>query len=301
MKLAVTGATGFIGSRLLERVSRTDIEVRALTRRGMRQRRNVTWVQGALDDRESLDELVRGTDGVIHIAGLLTSRRAADFEAVNVTGTAAVVDAAKAAGVGRFVHVSTLAARHPEISLYGASKARAEEVVRASGLSHAIVRPPAVYGPGDKETLDLFRMAKYGLVLLPSRGRLSLIHVDDLTELLLALASPDAPSSLLLEPDEGRPGGLSQREFAAQLGTAIGHRNLALKVPNIALRAGALIDGIVRRGSAKLTPDRAAYFAHDNWVSDPSRAVPDSLWRPTIMAEQGLPDTAQWYRENGWL
>jgi nucleoside-diphosphate-sugar epimerase len=301
MKLAITGATGFIGSRLLERMVHQDLRVSALTRRGMRPRRNVTWVQGALDDSASLAELVGGADAVIHIAGLLTSRKAADFEAVNVAGTAAVVDTAKAAGVQRFVHVSTLAARHPEISLYGASKARGEDAVSGSGLAHAIVRPPAVYGPGDKETLDLFRMAKYGLVLLPSSGRLSLIHADDLADLLLTLAQPRLPSPLLLEPDEGRPDGLSQREFAALLGTAVGHRNLALKVPNVALRIGAIVDGVLRGGKAKLTPDRAAYFAHEDWVADPARAVPGNIWRPRIKAEQGLAETAAWYRDNGWL
>ena len=75
------------------------------------------------------------------------------------------------------------------------SKARAEELVQSSGLDWAIVRPPAVYGPGDKETLELFRMAKRGLILLPPKGRLSLIHVDDLARLLLA-----SPSRL---PEEG--------------------------------------------------------------------------------------------------
>ncbi len=75
--------------------------------------------------------------------------------------------AATAGGVQRFVHVSSLAAREPKLSMYGASKARAEELVRCSGLDWAIVRPPAVYGPGDKETLELFRMAKLGLMLMP--------------------------------------------------------------------------------------------------------------------------------------
>ena len=68
-----------------------------------------------------------------------------------------------------------------------------------------IVRPPAVYGPGDRETLELFRMAKLGLMLMPPKGRVSVIHADDLARLLLALAAPDAPSNILIEPDDGKP------------------------------------------------------------------------------------------------
>ena len=295
----MTGGTGFIGSRLLDRAAEARHTVRALARRAMRPRRGVTWIDGALDQPESLAALVQGSDAVIHIAGLLNGRTKAQFDAVNVDGTAAVARAAREAGIRRFVHVSSLAARHPEISLYGASKAESEKLVEQSGLDFAIVRPPAVYGPGDKETFDLFRMAKYRLALLPSNGRLSLIHVDDLADLLLALVGPGAPSSLIVEPDDGAS--LTQREFAGKLGAAFGHRNLAIRVPKFALRAGAAIDGLVRRGRATLTPDRAAYFAHEDWAADPRRAVPQSLWKPRISADQGLRATAHWYRDHGWL
>ena len=120
----------------------------------------------------------------------------------------------------RFVHVCSLAAREPRLSQYGASKARAEELVEASPLSLAIVRPPAVYGPGDRETLELFKMAGRGLVLLPPTGRLSVIHVDDLARLLLALADPACPERLLVEPDDGRRG-LESCEFGQALGRAL--------------------------------------------------------------------------------
>lgn len=299
MKIAVTGGTGFIGSRLLDRVSETGHRFRALTRRAMRPRRGVAWMDGALDQPDSLKALVQGCDAVIHIAGLLNGRTVAEFETVNVEGTKAIVTAAKDAGIRRFVHVSSLAARHPEISMYGASKARSEEIVQASGLDYTIVRPPAVYGPGDKETLDLFRMARLGIVLLPSAGRLSLIHVDDLVSLLLALCSGDAPSSLIVEPSDGAD--FSQREFARKLGSAVGRSNLALRVPGLVLRAGARIDEFVRGREAKLTRDRAAYFAHPDWTADPAKGVPHSLWRPSIPTDDGLAATARWYRDHGWI
>src|SRR4029078_11969889 len=101
---------------------------------------------------------------------------------------------------------------------------------------YAIVRPPAVYGPGDRETFELFRMAKRGIVLLPPEGRLSLIHVDDLARLLLALADKAAPAGLMVEPDDGRHGGWSHAEFGRALGAALGRRvaPLCLSAPILA-------------------------------------------------------------------
>jgi nucleoside-diphosphate-sugar epimerase len=209
--------------------------------------------------------------------------------------------AATAGGVRRFVHVSSLAAREPKLSLYGASKARAEELVYGSGLDWAIVRPPAVYGPGDRETHELFRMARLGLMLMPPKGRVSLIHVDDLARLLLALAAPAAPSTILIEPDDGKPGGWTHREFARTLGEAVGTRPAIVSFPGILLRVAARADQLLRREKAKLTVDRAAYFSHRNWVVEPKRACPPDLWRAEINTAQGLAATADWYREQGWL
>jgi nucleoside-diphosphate-sugar epimerase len=301
VKLAVTGGTGFVGSRLLDEAVADGHEVRALTRRPTEARANVHWVRGALDDPGALAELVTGADAVIHVAGVLTGRTAADFDKANVDGTRAMLDAAKAAGVGRFVHVSSVAAREPQLSFYGASKARSEELVAASGLPFAIVRPPAVYGPGDRETLDLFRMAKLGVVLLPPTGRLSLIHVDDLVRLLLALGEASAPGGQIIEPDDGRRGGWSHKEFAQALGTAVGRRGISVSVPPGLLKLGAKADRLVRGDKAKLTADRAAYFSHSDWVVDPSRAAAFKLWQPRIATQDGLAATAKWYREQGWL
>jgi nucleoside-diphosphate-sugar epimerase len=209
--------------------------------------------------------------------------------------------AATAGGVRRFVHVSSLAAREPKLSQYGGSKAKAEELVHSSGLDWAIVRPPAVYGPGDKETLELFRMAKLGLMLMPPKGRVSVIHADDLARLLLALADPEAPATILVEPDDGKPGGWTHREFARALAAAVGTRAAIISSPGILLRLAARADQLLRGEKAKLTADRAAYFSHRNWVVEPKRACPPRLWQPRIETLQGLADTAAWYREQGWL
>ena len=301
LTLAVTGGTGFVGGRLLDLAVDAGHQVRALTRRPQPPRDGVVWIDGALDRPDSLLSLVAGADAMIHVAGVINADAAA-FEAGNVVGTGAILAAAEAEGVARFVHVSSLAAREPALSLYGASKARSEVLVEASPLSSAIVRPPAVYGPGDRETLDLFRMARRGFVMLPPLGRLSLIHVDDLARLLLALANPASPAGLTIEPDDGREGGWSHNGFAFALAEAFGRKRVVtLSAKPFFLRFAARVDRLVRGTNAKLTPDRVAYFCHPDWVASPLNAPPPDLWTARIDTDQGLADTARWYRAQRWL
>jgi len=299
LKIAVTGGTGFVGARLVAALQRGGHQVRALTRRSQDDSEGLTWVAGSLEDADSLARLAEGTDTLIHVAGVINADEAG-FEAGNVLGTAAVLVAAEAQGVPRFIHVSSLAAREPQLSRYGASKARSEDLVRESGLNFAIVRPPAVYGPGDLETLELFRMAKRGLILLPPEGRLSLIHADDLADLLVALAAAKNPPRLA-EPDDGKPAGWTHRELAAALAEAVGRKSIALTMPRTAMRLGALLDGLIRRDGAKLTPDRVAYFCHPDWVADPALAPPASLWQAAIDTREGLRATREWYQEHRLL
>jgi nucleoside-diphosphate-sugar epimerase len=301
VRIAVTGSTGFVGARLLRLAVEHGYEVTALTRRSQNERHGVTWVQGALDNRQALQRLVDGADAVIHVAGVISAPDAAGFEAGNVTGTLALLAAATASGVHRFVHVSSLAAREPKLSLYGASKARSEELVQRSGLDWAIVRPPAIYGPGDRETLDLFKAARLGLVPLPPKGRISLIHADDLSQLLLALAAQGGPSKLIVEPDDGRPNGWTHHAFAAALAAAQDRRALSLSLPAGLVRLGARIDGLLRGRKAKLTSDRAAYFCHPDWTVDPARRPAEDFWRAQIATPEGLAQTARWYERQGWL
>jgi uncharacterized protein YbjT (DUF2867 family) len=301
LTLAITGATGFVGGRLLDLALAEGHRVRALTRQPQEPRDGVTWIDGSLDRPDSLSELANGAESVIHVAGVINARDPAGFEAGNVTGTAAMVDAAEKAGAKRFVHVSSLAAREPKLSIYGATKAGSEALVSASPLPVAIVRPPAVYGPGDRETLELFKMAKRGFVLLPPEGRISLIHVNDLARLLLALADPAAPKGLLVEPDDGRHRGWSHEEFGKALGKALGRRVMTMATPRPILNFCARLDQLARGDKAKLTADRVAYFCHPDWMVDPGRGAPETLWTPEVDTVQGLAETAKWYREAGWL
>jgi nucleoside-diphosphate-sugar epimerase len=301
MKLAVTGGTGFVGSHLIDVALAAGHEVKALTRRDQPVREGIEWIPGDLQDRSALEQLVGDADAVIHAAGVISGHNAETFELGNVGGTLSMLAAATAGGVHRFVHVSSLAAREPKLSLYGESKHRAEELIRGSGLDWVMVRPPAVYGPGDKETLELFRMAKLGLMLMPPHGHVSVIHADDLARLLLALAEYSAPIGILVEADDGKPHGWTHRQFARALGRAVGTRPAIVSSPGVFLRLAARADQLIRGPRAKLTIDRAAYFSHRNWVVHPNLAPPPGLWEPQIPTEEGLKETAAWYRDKGWL
>ena len=300
MTIAVTGGTGFVGAHLLRMASEQGYGIRALTRRPVASPDGITWIEGALDRPESLRSLAEGADAVVHIAGLISGSRA-EFEAVNAGGTANMIEAARSAGVQRFIHISTLAAREPELSNYGWSKCETERIVKASGLDWTIVRPPAVFGPGDRETLELFKMAKRGLVALPPRGRFSVIHVEDLCRLILALL--DAPENIgsIYEPDDGREGGWDNRHFARTLGRLFGKRATTIAMPRLVLAGAARLDRLFRRGGAKLTPDRVSYFCHPDWVTRAERRPPATLWQPEVRTATGLKATAEWYRQHGWL
>lgn len=304
MIVALTGATGFVGQAVLDEAAKRDTAVRALTRRSQKPRAGVEWLDGDLDDPGALARLVAGADCVVHVAGLTTATDAAAFHRANVAGTQNVLRASQEAGIPRFVFVSSLSAREPELSAYGASKAEAESLVEASALGWTIVRPPGVYGPRDVDYLEMFKTARWGFVPLPPPGASSIIHVADLARLLLALC--DAPAGLvegqLFEPDDGRPGGWQHRELARAIGVALGRgRVFSPHLPKPAMMLAARADGVLRGSRARLTSDRVGYMAHADWVARPSHAVPKELWEAEITGAAGLAETALWYRENGWL
>ena len=291
MTLALTGATGFVGGSVVAIVTQP---VRALTRRARLGQANITWIAGDLSDAAGLARLCEGATTVLHIAGVVNAPTRAVFDSGNVAGTAAVLAAAQAAGVRRFVHVSSLAAREPQLSMYGASKAEAETLVQSSALDWVIVRPPGVYGPADAEMLDIYKLAARGLYIAPP-GRISLIHVDDLARALLALTS-GGPSRAILEIDDGAANGHSHPEFAHAIGAALRKSVRVIPLPLSMLHLAARL-GL----SAKLTRDRARYIAHPDWVARGGNAALAALWTPQIDLITGVTDTVDGYRARNWL
>lgn len=296
--VALTGATGFVGAETLDQLLAAGFEVRALVRRPQADRPGVAWVAGALDDAAALDALMLGADLVLHIAGVVNAPDRAAFEAGNIAGTAGVIAAMKRAGLARLIHVSSFAARQPDLSDYCWSKHGAEEHVRASGLDWTMVRPPAVYGPRDTEFREVLRAARFGILPIPPAGRASMIHVRDLARVLVALCGEagDAYAGTLWEVDDGTPDGLSHRDLAAAIGRALGKRVIALPLPQKILLVFAAMDRAVRGPRAKLTRDRVRYMCHPDWAVDPAKRPPADFWRAEISTDTGLAEVAATFR-----
>ena len=302
MRIALTGGTGFVGQTLIDLALSGGHSLICLARSPQKPKEGVTWVQGDLADKRALATLVGDADLVIHVAGVVNAPDAKGFAQGNVTGTLNLVEACVSASLSRFVFVSSLSAREPRLSDYGASKARAEKLVKASGLDWTIVRPPAIYGPRDTEMLELFRAAKWGVVPTPKEGRASVIHVRDLGRLLLALMpGGEGVTGHVFEPDDGKCGGWDHYELARAIGWAMGRRPRILALSRKTMERAAKVDMFFRRKKAKLTMDRAAYFSHPDWVVGVGGKVPRTLWQPRIETREGLKVTAGWYREQGWV
>lgn len=299
--IGITGASGFVGQTLLRTAREQGFAVRALTRTPRTDTDGISWIEGALDQPATLVRLATSCDAIIHVAGVVNAPDKTGFVTGNVTGTAALTAAACVACATRFIHVSSLAAREPALSHYGASKAEAEHIVMGSALDWTIVRPPAIYGPGDRDMLDIYKMARRGFVTVPPKGATSLIEVSDLARLLLRLVDCDQAISQIYEVDDGKPGGWSHTDYAKAIGDAVGRRVLTIATPAPAMRFGAKIDRMFRGGGARLTADRAAYFCHPDWVINADRRIPSDIWQPHVETRAGLAATAAAYRAAGWL
>ena len=299
--IAITGATGFVGSSLMKLAVERGWHVRALTRSPQAPQEGVDWITGALDQPDSLSRLVEGSSAVIHVAGVVTAPDRAGFIAGNIDGTRALVTAAEQAGIKRFIHVSSLSAREPGLSNYGWSKAEGEDAVTASALDWTIIRPPAIYGPGDREMLDLYKMAKLGVVPQSPTRRLSLIEVSDLARLLLILLDHPETIHALYDADDGRAGGWDRHEFGQMIARGVGRKAITIGLPGPLLLIAAKLDQAIRGRGAKLTSDRAAYLCHPNWVISETNRVPPAIWTAQVETAAGLRKTAEAYRSAGWL
>ena len=308
---AVTGATGFIGRHLVPALANAGWRVRLLLRRepvdpvGRGVRPEV--VAGELGQPAALSRLVEGADAIIHVAGLIKAARRSQFYRVNRDGTESLARiAANEAPGARFLHVSSLAAREPTLSNYAASKRAGEEAaLTLRGAQATVLRPPAVYGPGDRETLVFFQLARGRLVpmLGPPAARSALIHVEDLVSLLVALAA-GPPQGRVITAADARPQGYSWAEVLGAAARAVGNPNPKLfAAPWPLLRGVAAVGDVARLfGSASmLSSQKLRELRHPDWsVSEAEWARP-AAWQPRYDLESGFAETADWYRQAGWL
>ena len=304
--VAVTGATGFLGRRLVTRLNARGWRVRILARNPTAQ---ATWdgrtpeiVVGDLDDMDALSRLAAGADAVIHAAGLIKARSRAEFFAVNEQGAHRV---AVAAGGRRLIGVSSLAAREPGLSDYAASKRAGEEAIDAvAGASSTIVRPPAVYGPGDRETLSLFKAARGPIAFAPAGGhaRVAVAEADDVADVILDLLEACSPARMVTIGGD-RPRGYRWGELIAAAARAVGGDPTVVVAPPWLVKvAGACseIAGRWRENPPIFTLGKAREALHPDWsVSAAEQGV--TADRAYTALADGFARAVAWYRLHGWL
>lgn len=302
--IALTGGTGFVGNHVVNVLTRHNSSLRLLARNPARSAslpRNVEVVHGSLEDDEALEELVATSDTVVHCAGSVRGATPEQFDQVNVEGTARLVRIARANGCRRFLLLSSLAAREPQLSPYASSKHGGEEALKngAGNMIWAALRPPAVYGPGDTEMLPLFHLMARGIapVFGPADARFSLIFAPDLAEAIAAWAECGDPPSGVFEIDDGKPGGYGWEEITNTIRAITGKPVRRIRVPAAVLRVPAAINWLLGRyfGRAPmLTPGKIRELRHPDWVC---RRAPefDALgWQPEHSLAQGLVATPGW-------
>ena len=308
---AVTGATGFLGGYIVGALITAGWQVRILARRAgdhpQLAGQNFETVLGDLSGRRALDSLVDGADAVIHAAGLIKAPDAAAFRAVNVGGTANLAAALNdCQSPKHLILVSSMVAREPRLSAYAESKSQSEKTL--SALRHgrwSVVRPCAVYGPWDPETLAIFRSAVRGIFPLagPRRGRIALIHASDAARGIVSLCDNDG-SGRVFELTDRRVDGYSWDEIAGAMEEAVGNKVLKLPLPAVAVHATAAVNMLTARligRTPMLTPGKAREILHADWGSAVERQPPRSLWQAAIGLSEGFLATASWYRERRWL
>ena len=309
--VALTGASGFIGQHLVPELARAGYRLRLLLRRepAVSHWQGITpqVVSGSLDEPGALDRLVEGADLVVHLAGLIKAAKAAQFFSVNRDASARLADSARRlAPDAHFLLISTLAAREPSLSDYAASKRGAEDVVLDTlGQRVTVLRPPAVYGPGDPETLRFFQLARMRRVALMggADARIAMIHVQDLCRLIAGLLE-SLPGGRVVSAADGRPAGYRWDELMGAAARAVGNTTPRfIEVPKSLLSGMALLGDVARKmGSASmLNSQKLRELRHPDWsVSALELALPAN-WAPRFDLDAGFADAVRWYRRAGWL
>ncbi|EPU6500059.1 NAD-dependent epimerase/dehydratase family protein [Escherichia albertii] len=295
--VAVTGATGFIGKYIIDNLVNRGFHVRALTRTPRAHASDsLIWVNGSLEDAHSLTELVAGANAVVHCAGQVRGHKEEIFTHCNVDGSLRLMQAAKENGLcQRFLFISSLAARHPELSWYARSKYEAEQKLAAIAgeIALGVFRPTAVYGPGDKELKPLFDWMLRGL--LPRLGapetQLSFLHVSDLAQAVGQWLCADTVQTQTYELCDGVAGGYDWQRVQQLAADARQGPVRMLGIPLPLLICLADISTTLSRLSGKepmLTRSKIRELTHTDWSASNKRISEDINWFPGVSLEHAL-------------
>ena len=290
MLIAVTGANGFVGRHVTALLAQRGHQVRALVRRSGRERAldglAIERTAGDLGDAAGLTALTRGADVVVHLVGIIVEAGAATFEAVHVEGTRRLLTAARAAAVRRFVHMSAVGARDdPRATRYHRTKWRAEELVRGSGLSHAIFRPSIISGPENQPIRTLARLHRWSPVVpVFGDGRFPTQPVW-IGDVALAFALAAERPALGGAFELGGPAAVTYEEFVRAIGRAAGHPRPLAHVPLAVARVAAAALGLAGP-LAPLTADQLQMLVEGS--ATPANALESVFGIRPLSLEDGL-------------
>ena len=294
--VVITGATGFIGQRLASALLHQGYKVRALVRPQKhpdnRLPQGCEQVPAALTDVKKLTEVISGSNAVFYCAGSVRGRNSDDFATANIQGVKALLEALRQSDKSPpMLLLSSLAASRPQLSDYASSKYQGEQVLRGEPLlPWSILRPPAVYGPGDREMLPVLKMIRRGLVAHagPRDQRLSLLHVDDLVSAMVAwVATWQNCQHQTYAIDDGTPGGYNWVTIGEQVS---GRKLPVLKLPDFLLQGSARINLFFSRlmgYSPMLSPGKVRELVQTDWLCDNRKFTDATGWHPQLNLKQG--------------
>jgi len=320
----VTGASGFIGGRMRDALLDDRYDVVALTRKGSPEPKRGRGEPVDYADPESLERVLERErpEYLFHVAGATKGVTYQDFELSNVMPTRNLLDAARKVhpGLRRFVHISSLTAYGPStpeqptlehherkpVEHYGKSKLEAELVVEAAAadLACTIIRPPNVYGPGDVDNFELFRLAARRLnVFFGNRERyVSTIYVDDLVRGIRAAAEHEATRGRGYFLCDGVP--LTWGDYQQRIVEAVGARPLELNLPELCLDLAAVFGELATKLDRKprlFNRQKAMIGKQLAWTCRHDRAREDFGYQPKVEVQDGVKSTLDWYRSAGWI
>jgi nucleoside-diphosphate-sugar epimerase len=310
--VALTGGSGFLGHHILKKLLTHGFHVQALQNKTLLSpHNNLTPVSGSLNDQDALRQLVHGAHIVIHCGGTVAQKKDQGFFKINKAGTENLITACQQSDVQKFLYISSLSAREAHLSPYATSKLNGENALQQSQItSWDIIRPPGIYGPGDKQMLPLIKLLKKNIAFLLAKpnARVSMIYCDDLAEAILQWALSDKAYQTIYEIGDPQKNGHSWVDLLTVISNTI-HTDNPKKPyyipipPQLSLFIATITQFLVRLSGRTpfLTPNKIRELMHPDWTCHDRQIEKNIDWTPKTDFKEGMEKTIAWYKQQKWL